>query len=621
MKKLKITLALIALICHINNAQNLAKNPKEVDSIINIIENQPNDTTKVSNLHYLFDYFIYKDFNKGKYYADEEIRVSKLLNYERGIASGLYSYGVYYNTIDQSDSAIIYYKQAYDLFKKEKNYRGMSKSNYGIATIEQYRGNQDKALEIANKQIELYKNQLPDSVRLGTTYDFISMIYNTKGNYKLAIVNSLKAVRILEKKNKPIRLADALSHLANSEFSLENFEKCLELKNKALNIYKENNDNYYTTETFNGIGITYYYLKKYDQSIKYLKQGLSLANKLELIDIKRTLLDNLGKVYTATGDYNKAQQYLNEALKNAEENNQDYWKAIILNNLGDLYNKTNNHKKAIVLLTKAAEIGKNFNNLSALKDSYFNRHISYVNLKQSTLALTDYKAYASINDSLYNIEKVKEIEELRTIYETEKKEQKILIQKNEIDLLNVKGRINNLQRLLLGFGLLLALISVYTFHQRNKNNKLAKEKAEVDLEYKTKELTTHALHLAKKNEVLNDLKQKAKVLKVETNADPGYQMLIQTINFDLQDDNNWENFSRYFEEVHKNFNTKAQQKYPNITSNDLRFMALLKMNLSSKEIANILNISSDGIKKARQRLRKKMGINSNDSLEAIVIAI
>ncbi|MCC1485400.1 helix-turn-helix transcriptional regulator [Winogradskyella immobilis] len=117
------------------------------------------------------------------------------------------------------------------------------------------------------------------------------------------------------------------------------------------------------------------------------------------------------------------------------------------------------------------------------------------------------------------------------------------------------------------------------------------------------------------------MKQKAKVLKQDADADPGYQMLIQTINFDLQDDNNWENFSRYFEEVHKKFNTKAQEQFPNITKNDLRLMALLKMNLSSKEIANILNISSDGIKKARQRLRKKMGLDSNQSLEATVINI
>ena len=162
---------------------------------------------------------------------------------------------------------------------------------------------------------------------------------------------------------------------------------------------------------------------------------------------------------------------------------------------------------------------------------------------------------------------------------------------------------------------------LYAIYQRSKRHKVEKENAQAELEYKTKELTTHALHLAKKNEVLNDLKQKAKVLKADANADPGYQMLIQTINFDLQDDNNWENFSRYFEEVHKDFNTNAQLQFPNITANDLRLMALMKMNLTSKEIANILNISSDGIKKARQRLRKKMGLNSNDSLETIIIAI
>ncbi len=603
------------------SAQNLANNPKKTDSIIQLLKTKPDDSTKVPDLHYLFDYFVYKDAKKAKYYADEEIRVSKLSNYEHGIANGLYNYGFYYNTIDQSDSAIVYYKKAYKLFEKKQNYRGMSKSNYGIAVIEQYRGNNKKALEIAKKNIDLYKNKIPDSIRLGTTYDFISMIHNAKGNYKLAIVNSLKAVNILELTNKPIRLADAISHLANSEFSLENFKKTLEYKKKVLEIYKENNDNYYTTETLNGIGITYYYLKDYDQAIKHLKQGLALANKLELVDIKRTLLDNLGKVYTATGDYDKAEKHLNEALKNAEENNQDYWKPIILNNLGDLYNKTNKHQKAIRVLTKAEDIGNSFNNLGNLKNTYLSRHESYSKLKQPELALKDLKAYTKIKDSLYNIDKIKEIEELNTIYEIEKKEQEITSQKNEIDLLNIKSKVNNQQRLLLGLAFLLSLIGIYAFYLRNKKNKLAKEKAEANLEFKTKELTTHALHLAKKNETLNDLKQKAKALKADANADPGYQMLIQTINFDLQDDNNWENFSRYFEEVHKDFNTNAQQQFPNITSNDLRLMALMKMNLSSKEIANILNISSDGIKKSRQRLRKKMGLNSNESLEAIVIAI
>ena len=127
--------------------------------------------------------------------------------------------------------------------------------------------------------------------------------------------------------------------------------------------------------------------------------------------------------------------------------------------------------------------------------------------------------------------------------------------------------------------------------------------------------------LPKKNKVLEGLKEKAEALKKTENNRNGYQQLIQTINFDLQDDNNWDNFTRYFEQVHRDINSNVKNKYPKVTSNELRLMALLKMNLTSKEIANILNISQDGIKKARQRLRKKLQLSPQDSLSDTVISI
>jgi DNA-binding CsgD family transcriptional regulator len=73
------------------------------------------------------------------------------------------------------------------------------------------------------------------------------------------------------------------------------------------------------------------------------------------------------------------------------------------------------------------------------------------------------------------------------------------------------------------------------------------------------------------------------------------------------------------EDVHKDFNSKVMRNYPDVTNNDLRLMSLLKMNLSSKEIANILNISIDGVKKARYRLRKKLNLSTEDSLQELVI--
>ena len=204
---------------------------------------------------------------------------------------------------------------------------------------------------------------------------------------------------------------------------------------------------------------------------------------------------------------------------------------------------------------------------------------------------------------------------------SKEKEQQIALQEKEITVLEQEASISNLQRILLAIALLLSAIGFYALRQRLKRNKLEKEKVANELAFKRKELTTHALHLAKKNEVLEGLKQKAEELKANEASNKGYQHLIRTINFDLQDDNNWDNFARYFEEVHKDFNSNVKSKYPEVTSNELRLMALLKMNLSSKEIANILNISPEGIKKARYRLRKKLDITTEDSLQDLVLSL
>jgi len=63
------------------------------------------------------------------------------------------------------------------------------------------------------------------------------------------------------------------------------------------------------------------------------------------------------------------------------------------------------------------------------------------------------------------------------------------------------------------------------------------------------------------------------------------------------------------------------RSYPEVSNNDLRLMSLLKMNLSSKEIANILNISVEGVKKARYRLRKKLNLNTEESPQELVIEL
>lgn len=605
------------------------QNKKYVDSLKFLVKTMPDDTLKVGNYVTLHEQLMFSRPELALDYAKKALKLSKKLNYHTGIASCNIQIANYHYNKNQIDSAKYYYNKGLKIAKINSNYLIQIFANHSLAAIEKDASNYDEAIEIVMRNINLQNEvgnlkAIHDKIPLnliGAEYELLGQIHLQKGNLHIAIKEALNALKFFENAKDEIREADALKLLGAVEQALQNYESSIVYSKKALNIYKKNNDLFYQSSTANQIGKSYYKQNNLDKAKTFFNEAHKLAEKSDAKVDKANAIEGLGHVFFKNRNYLESKkQYLiahdiYEAIGFKSE------LANVLSAISKVEFESNNYNNSLNYINESISINKNIKANNNLAKGYQFRSKIYEKLNQTKSAITDLKQSRIINDSIFNSTKSQQIEELRTIYETEKKEQQIQIQKNEIDLLNIKSKVNKQQRLLLGMAFLLSLIGIYAFYLRNKKNKLAKEKAEANLEFKTKELTTHALHLAKKNETLNDLKQKAKALKADANADPGYQMLIQTINFDLQDDNNWENFSRYFEEVHKDFNTKAQQQFPNITTNDLRLMALLKMNLTSKEIANILNISSDGIKKARQRLRKKMGIDSNDSLEAIVIAI
>ena len=480
-----------------------------------------------------------------------------------------------------------------------------------------------KCHESLDKALNIYR-QIKNKDGIARIQSYRGLVQNRQGLFEASLASQMDAIKLCESNPTEIDnsiLATAYLRAANIHGDIGNLEVSNSYYEKAAVIFKADNNLQELSYIKSNIATNLNDEKKYKEAIPYYKEAIAFYETNEYNHDLAMDLNNLGISYFHLDSLTKAETYYKKSLTLSESIKAEWLEALNKRSLGNIASKRGTNKLAIKYFKEALQISEKVDK----KDYILN---DYQFLSEAYAKNNNYKnayAYSSkfnvLNQEILSKESLEKINELEIKYQTEKKEQQIIIQKNKIDLLNIKGKVNNQQRLLLGLGLLLALIGIYAFYQKSKRNKIAKEKAQASLEFKTKELTTHALHLAKKNEVLNDLKQKAKVLKADANADSGYQMLIQTINFDLQDDNNWENFSRYFEEVHKDFNTTAQQKYPSITANDLRFMALLKMNLTSKEIANILNISNDGIKKARQRLRKKLGINSDQSLEALVISI
>ena len=120
-----------------------------------------------------------------------------------------------------------------------------------------------------------------------------------------------------------------------------------------------------------------------------------------------------------------------------------------------------------------------------------------------------------------------------------------------------------------------------------------------------------------KNETLNAIKDELGQLKDETSI----RSVMKVIDSNLNNKEDWKFFEEAFNHADKNFFKKVKEKHPELTSNDLRLCVYLRMNLSSKEIAPLLNISHRSVEIKRYRLRKKISLNRNVNLNDYFIRL
>jgi len=153
---------------------------------------------------------------------------------------------------------------------------------------------------------------------------------------------------------------------------------------------------------------------------------------------------------------------------------------------------------------------------------------------------------------------------------------------------------------------------------------LRNDKLETEINFKNSELASSAMHLVKKGELLTKIKEGlTHIMKAIDNptANAEIKKLIKTLGEDDNIDKEWENFTKHFDKVHSDFVASLKEKHSTITGNELKLSAYLRMNLSTKEIAQLMNISVRGVEISRYRLRKKLGINSETNLFDYLMSI
>lgn len=154
--------------------------------------------------------------------------------------------------------------------------------------------------------------------------------------------------------------------------------------------------------------------------------------------------------------------------------------------------------------------------------------------------------------------------------------------------------------------------------------KLKNDNLQIQILAKDKELVTNSLQVVKKNKVLNGILQKVKEIDIKVLDEPTkFQVtkLNKSIVKEVNNDKSWKDLEKHIKNVHFEFLKRLKEKYPMISPRELDLSTYLLMNMSTKEIAEIMNISIGGVELARYRLRKKLGLNKKENLIGFLMSI
>lgn len=148
--------------------------------------------------------------------------------------------------------------------------------------------------------------------------------------------------------------------------------------------------------------------------------------------------------------------------------------------------------------------------------------------------------------------------------------------------------------------------------------KLHNEKIENDMKISHSKLLSYSAKIAYKDNFINEIKEKLNL--IEQNYQYEVKKIIRKLDSEIKKEDYWEQFKIYFDKVDKNFVNSIAKNHANLTNNDLRLCSLLRLNLSTKEIATLLNISVRGVEKGRYRLKKRLDLPSDQDLQQYIIS-
>ena len=174
-----------------------------------------------------------------------------------------------------------------------------------------------------------------------------------------------------------------------------------------------------------------------------------------------------------------------------------------------------------------------------------------------------------------------------------------------------------------GLSIVMTLLLVYAYKKGKERNRKDLLQLKSELEHRQKKIASFSLNVIQKNALLSGLLEQMEDLR-ERVAEPNKERtksIITELKSNIQKDSGWESFKRQFEFLHKDFLIKLKRQCPRLTEHEMRLCCYIRINMMPQEIARVLNISTGSVYTARYRTRKKLGLDSEEGLNAFLFSL
>lgn len=371
--------------------------------------------------------------------------------------------------------------------------------------------------------------------------------------------------------------------------------------------------------------LTYRMNHQYKKAKEYLAVSEHLLDSLKSpLKDRIYVLTEKAHIYTLTGAFNESDSILNYLLKRVPK--EHHYVSIIYSMLGDLYVEKKEPKKALAFYNKCLKMISERNIRVGLKVELIEK-ISKLNneLGNYQLAFKQMTTSKVLGDSLFGSQSYrnKQLFEIKDSYRKSiieslkiQKEQELQLVKAQKEKLNSKFFFSVLLFIVTVIAAFFGLRLIRKKHETEK--KLATERSLAEVEIKKKELAVTALQLIEKDKLLEEIKKGLGEIKKDK-EDVAVEQLKSTIKVNTA--KTWEEFEARFVQVNSSFYESLGKKHPDLSRNELKLCALVKLNFSTKEMSQLLGVSADSINKARYRLRKKLGLQREENLGVYINSI